>query len=109
MTTLIGVLNLEGRNAVKDAVALARRQGVQVDTEMAEGRGRFVSDVIVDAAKTSRADLIVMGTHGRRGFNRLLMGSDAERVLRETPVPVLFVRGEPSPNQPAKKSVSKRR
>jgi nucleotide-binding universal stress UspA family protein len=109
LTTLLGVLNLEGRKALKDAVALTRRQGVQVDTEMAEGRGRFVSDVIVDAAKTWRADLIVMGTHGRRGFNRLLMGSDAERVLRETPVPVLFVRGEPSPNEPANKRVRKRR
>jgi nucleotide-binding universal stress UspA family protein len=33
-----------------------------------------------------------MGTHGRRGFNRLLLGSDAERVLRDTPVPLLLVR-----------------
>ena len=54
--------------------------------------GRHASDVILDEAKRWRADLIVMGTHGRRGFNRLLLGSDAERVLRDTPVPLLLVR-----------------
>jgi nucleotide-binding universal stress UspA family protein len=46
---------------------------------------------IVDEAVTNRADLIVMGTHGRRGFNRLLLGSVAETVLRHAPCPVLTV------------------
>ncbi len=109
VATLVSALNLDGRKAVKDAVELARRHGVRVDAEMAEGRGRYVSDVIIDAAKLARADLIVMGTHGRRGLNRLLMGSDAERVLRATPVPVLFVRGEPAPAEPATKRARKRR
>ena len=40
------------------------------------------------------ADLIVLGTHGRRGLKRLVMGSDAEMVLRSSPVPVLMVREE---------------
>jgi nucleotide-binding universal stress UspA family protein len=40
------------------------------------------------------ADLIVMGTHGRSGFNRLMLGSVTERVLRESEVPVLAVRGD---------------
>jgi nucleotide-binding universal stress UspA family protein len=53
-----------------------------------------MSEMIVDDAHNSGADLIVMGTHGRRGLNRLLMGSDAERVLQATPVPLLLVRGE---------------
>jgi len=43
-------------------------------------------------ADTEHYDLVVMGTHGRRGFNRLAMGSDAELVTREAPVPVLLVR-----------------
>lgn len=51
-----------------------------------------MSRIIVDGAKQWGADLIVVGTHGRRGLNRLLLGSGAERVLRETPVPVLLVR-----------------
>jgi nucleotide-binding universal stress UspA family protein len=47
---------------------------------------------IVDYAKESQADLIVMGTHGRRGAAHLLMGSVAERVVRIAPCPVLTVR-----------------
>ncbi|MGA2711194.1 MAG: universal stress protein, partial [Steroidobacteraceae bacterium] len=43
------------------------------------------------------ADLIVIGTHGRRGIRRLVLGSDAEYVVRTTPVPVLLVRGTKSP------------
>lgn len=49
------------------------------------------STVIVDHALSTRADLIVMGTHGRRGFKRLLLGSVTETVLREAPCPVLTV------------------
>ena len=46
---------------------------------------------IVSAANQTKADLIVMGTHGRRGVSRLVLGSVAERVLRTSPVPVLTV------------------
>jgi nucleotide-binding universal stress UspA family protein len=49
------------------------------------------STTIVDQALTTRADLIVIGTHGRRGFKRLLLGSVAETVLHEAPCPVLTV------------------
>jgi len=49
------------------------------------------SSTIVEQATTERADLIVMGTHGRRGFKRLLLGSVTETVLREAPCPVLTV------------------
>ena len=51
-------------------------------------------DEIVKKAKEESADLIVMGTHGRRGMRHLLMGSVAERVVRAAPCPVLTVRGE---------------
>lgn len=44
---------------------------------------------ILDVAEKRRCDLIVMGTHGRRGFSRILLGSVAERVVRFSPVPVL--------------------
>lgn len=52
---------------------------------------------IVDHALSTKTDLIVMGSHGRRGFERLLLGSVAERVLRDAPCPVLTVppQGEP--------------
>jgi nucleotide-binding universal stress UspA family protein len=54
-------------------------------------------DAILQAARASRADLIVIGTHGRRGLSRVLLGSVAEDVLRRAPCPVLAVRMETQP------------
>ncbi len=54
-------------------------------------RAGGAASVIVDQAVGSSADLIVMGTHGRTGFNRLLMGSVAEKVVRQAPCPVLTI------------------
>ena len=51
------------------------------------------SDLVIAKAKEWGAQLIVLGTHGRRGVGRMLLGSDAEQVLRQSPVPVLLVRG----------------
>jgi nucleotide-binding universal stress UspA family protein len=56
-----------------------------------------VADMVVSEPRKWRADLIVMGTHGRRGINRLMPGSDAEQVIRTSPVPVLTVRGVKRP------------
>jgi len=92
VTTVIDSMRDTGKKAIAEAGALARKAGVRADTTIVEGRGRVVSQAILDEAKKFSADLIVMGTHGRRGVNRLLLGSDAERVLREAPVPVLLVR-----------------
>ena len=93
-TMMIESLRTTGREALADASATAEAQGIAAETAMLESGGRYVSDLILEDARAWNADLIVMGTHGRRGLNRLLMGSDAERVLRATPVPVLLVRGE---------------
>lgn len=48
---------------------------------------------IVDISKESKADLLIMGTHGRRGFEHAIMGSVAEKLVRLSPIPVLTVRG----------------
>jgi nucleotide-binding universal stress UspA family protein len=58
-------------------------------------RGPAAAEILV-LARTQKADLIVMGTHGRTGIRRLLLGSVAEAVLRRAPCPVLTVR-EPVP------------
>jgi len=68
-----------------------------------ETAGYGVADVILKQAKKTRADLIVMGTHGRRGVARLVMGSDAEGVVRGAPVPVLLVRSADKARSPAKR------
>jgi nucleotide-binding universal stress UspA family protein len=93
---LIEALRDSGKRAISNALALVRKHDLRVETSMIETMGARVSDVIVREAKKWKADLIVMGTHGRRGFNRVVVGSDAEAVLRETPVPVLMVRSPTS-------------
>lgn len=70
------------------AKALAAAQ-VPTDVEL---RGGLPSDSILDEAKALSADLIVMGTHGRRGLSHTLSGSVAEAVLRKSTCPVLTVR-----------------
>ena len=69
-----------------------RKHGLSVDSVMFEIVGGHAADIIVAQAKKWRADIIVIGTHGRRGLRRLVMGSDAEEVVRTSPVPVLLVR-----------------
>lgn len=79
-----------------DVLAKARRSAegasVHVETLLREVTGKRVSDVIVEQVAQHNCDLVVMGTHGRRGFSRLAMGSAAEGVARISPVPVLLVR-----------------
>lgn len=81
-----------GKKVLAKAVTRAEQQGAAVRPLLVETMGSPVADVIVAQAKKCRADLIVLGTHGRRGVARVVMGSDAELVLRESPVPVLLVR-----------------
>ena len=68
-----------------------RARGVRFESGLAENPGGRIADTIVEEAKRWRADLIVMGTHGRRGVKRMLLGSDAELVIRYSKVPVLLV------------------
>ena len=64
----------------------------KVETQLLESFAVRVWELVVEQAQDWKADLIVIGTHGRRGMGRLLMGSDAEQILRMAPVPVLLVR-----------------
>jgi nucleotide-binding universal stress UspA family protein len=57
-------------------------------------------DAILEAAKTAGGDLIVIGTHGRHGVARMLLGSVAERVVRLSAIPVLTVHAEPRAPKP---------
>jgi nucleotide-binding universal stress UspA family protein len=65
---------------------------VASEAHLIEDRIDRVADTIVDEARSTKCDLVVMGTHGRRGFSHVLLGSDAERVVRQCPLPVLLVR-----------------
>ena len=81
-----------GKRVLERAAKLAAARGIRPETELWENATSRVADVLVARAKRWRADLIVMGTHGRRGVNRMLLGSDADLVVRNSPVPVLLVR-----------------
>jgi nucleotide-binding universal stress UspA family protein len=85
-------LRENGKKLLAGAEAKVRKHGIDVEVVLLETVGRRVADLIIKQAKKWRADVIVLGTHGRRGLSRVVMGSDAEMVLRETPVPVLLVR-----------------
>ena len=80
-----------GRKTLRSVEQRARKAGGRVETLLAENFGARVADTIVKQARRWRADLIVMGTHGRRGVQRALLGSDAELVARYSAVPVLLV------------------
>ncbi|HEX6363066.1 MAG TPA: universal stress protein [Albitalea sp.] len=82
-----------GDKLVAEAVERGRARGVAIDGVVRCDPGQRVCDLIVEEARSWGAELVVMGTHGRRGLRRLALGSDAELVLRESPVPVLLVRG----------------
>jgi nucleotide-binding universal stress UspA family protein len=92
MTNLMLVLRQQGQEVLRNAEALVRRQGLKCTGVLLEAHDRPAADLIVRQARKSRADLIVIGTHGRRGLRRLIMGSDAEQVVRTAPVPVMLVR-----------------
>ena len=91
-TDTISALRESGRQILERAEAKVRADGLEPQATFVETFGRRVAEFVVDKAKQWPADLIVMGTHGRRGVRRLVMGSDAEWVLRSAPVPVLMVR-----------------
>ena len=90
-------LRERGEEILKDAAGIARQQEVDAEARLVETPAGSVGAMIVEEAESWPADLIVIGTHGRRGIRRLVMGSDAEYVVRTTPVPVLLVRGTEKP------------
>ncbi len=79
----------EARLAVNRIASFMKKEGIQTETVLPEGRA---DAMIVDVANQKNADLIVIGSHGRTGLERALLGSTTERVLNQTSCPVLVVR-----------------
>lgn len=72
------------------AAAAAKKAGI--DAETLHVRDQAAAEGVVSAAKDNNCDLIVVGTHGRRGINRMILGSQATKVLTHSEIPVLVVR-----------------
>lgn len=85
-------LRKAGEALLHQAQERVAQRGVPVDTVLIENLDARVAQLVVEHAQAWGADLIVLGTHGRRGLARVLMGSDAEQIARTAPVPVLLVR-----------------
>ena len=83
-----------GQRALAKAEEMARQADITVESALLEANGERIAQVINTEAEGWSADLIVIGTHGRSGFNHLLFGSVAEGVVRGASVPVLLVRSE---------------
>ena len=83
---------IAGEMLVPEAIKRARSHGVAAQGRVSCDPSLQVHEAILREARSTAAELVVMGTHGRRGLARLTLGSDAELVLRESPVPVLLVR-----------------
>jgi len=77
--------------ALARGVAALAAEGLHSDQRVIEGH--VVHEGIVDTANAIAADLIVMGSHGRSGIEKLLLGSVTQRVLQDSKVPVLVVKG----------------
>ena len=88
------ILRKNGKEVLKKAKVAAKKAGIEAESEIIEAIGARVSKFVINQAKTWSADLIVIGTHGLRGVERLVMGSDAETIVRTSQVPVLLVRNK---------------
>lgn len=90
--TLQQAFRQTGERALAQAAKTVQRAGLTAETAILDEPGEHTANVIDNDALNWKADLIVIGTHGRSGVGRLLLGSVAEHVVRGAPVPVLLVR-----------------
>jgi len=90
---LAGMMREGGAKVLADAMAIAQSAGVEASQVLLDEPGKRLGEVVAEAAGLWNADLIVVGSHGRRGLGRVLLGSGAEQILRQAEVPVLVIRG----------------
>lgn len=89
----------DGTRLLDEARATVGAAGLTASAVMVEKLAERLCELVVAEARTWQADLIVIGSHGRRGVDRFMMGSDAEQIVRLATVPVLVVRhpgGDPA-------------
>lgn len=98
LTWPIDEMEKAARKALDELQARTRKAHAGTDSVLMVG---VEWEQIIEVVKARNADLIVMGTHGRRGLSRLLLGSVAEKVVRISPVPVLTIRGPLDGDKPA--------
>jgi nucleotide-binding universal stress UspA family protein len=95
---ILDALRKSGQAALARGRTIAQQFGVQAEAALVgdDAIDDRVAVVLAEEARRWKADLVVLGTHGRRGINHLLMGSVAEAVARLAPAHVLLVRARPA-------------
>jgi nucleotide-binding universal stress UspA family protein len=88
----LSTANVHAGRALQEVAALCSQDGQPVDVQLRLAKDMPASEGILDAAQEEGADLIVVGSHGRSGINRLMLGSIASKVVSQSPIPVLVAR-----------------
>ena len=83
-----------GESVLDEAIATARAAGLEPTRRLLVSEDLHADDQIAEAVDASGADLLMVGSHGRRGVRRLLLGSVAENLLRKVRISMLIVRGQ---------------
>jgi nucleotide-binding universal stress UspA family protein len=96
LQSMLSAARSDSESLLERAARDVRKAGIQVESKMLRSTGGPVGAQIIREAQAWPADLIVCGTHGRRGVSRLLLGSDAEYIVRHSRVPVLLRRPDSS-------------
>lgn len=91
---VLEILGKNGAEILKSGLAAVQAQGIAADTVLYEDLKKTVQQRVSEEVEAWKADLIVIGTHGRRGLRRMVIGSSAEGILREATVPVLLIRSQ---------------
>jgi len=89
---LIKIMRETGEKILADALTIVQAAGIEADTVLIDKFGERLGETVAAEAQNWKADLIVVGTHGRRRVGRMFLGSGAEQIIRLAPVPVLVIR-----------------
>lgn len=89
---LVDSMRRHGEKILKQAQNKLQQVGITAEIKLLEARGERIANVIITEAKNNLANLIIIGTHGRSGFSRMLLGSVAESVVRVAHIPILLIR-----------------
>ena len=92
---VFALLKEAGQTVLDQARLTVHAAGIPVEATLFDSLSGRLCDRVAEQVQAWGADVIVLGTHGRRGVGRMLLGSDAEQIVRTATVPVLLVRGTP--------------
>jgi nucleotide-binding universal stress UspA family protein len=90
---LMQIARENGNRILQAGMTAAKAMGVTAEQALIDHVAQRLGDSVADAASSWGADLIVVGTHGRHGIGRVLLGSGSEQIMHLAPVPVLMIRG----------------